>query len=627
MGTETLNSYTATGITLTAAGADLSPFTVTSHGTIQASTSGMYSALSQPVLLNEGTIIGSNGVKFTAGGTVDNFGTISAKSLFGIQFSAGGTVDNGSASALIQRGIDILADPGLVINVGTISSNIDGIQFTAGGTVDNIGTSALISSSQTAIYAKSAAGYLNNSGTIIVGSGDSVQFAAGGTVNNTGVSAFMNEGVFIQTGAGQVNNSGTIAGNVNMTGGGNVINAVSGIILSGVVLSKPGTLSNAGTITASAGYGVRLANNESILNTGTSALISGTFGGVEDIGGGATIINAATITGGKYGMFFNAGPASVSNTGTISGGKYGVLVKTGASTINNAGTIGGPVAIDINGTGNARVVAQSGAVFIGNVEATNTGSNTLEFSGTGATFASIGSQFTGFQTIAFDPASAWTISGNTIALGTTLTITGFGLHDGIDLTGFAASSDTFAANALTLSNGTTNEILDLSSSYLSPNFMLGPDGSGGTVIDVTCFCAGTRILTPQGEVPVENLKPGDLVITAGAIIRPIIWAGREDINIEKHPEPELVRPIRITAGALGGGIPERDLRLSPHHAVRVDGALVEAISLVNHSTIFQEQTGRHVTYHHIELESHDILLAEGCPCESYLDTGSRLRAA
>jgi hypothetical protein len=82
-------------------------------------------------------------------------------------------------------------------------------------------------------------------------------------------------------------------------------------------------------------------------------------------------------------------------------------------------------------------------------------------------------------------------------------------------------------------------------------------------------------------------------------------------------------PVRIIAGAFGPGLPERDLRLSPHHAVYVDGVLIEAISLVNGATVIQEMDTRFVTYHHIELEQHDVMLAEGLPAESYLDTGHR----
>ena len=85
----------------------------------------------------------------------------------------------------------------------------------------------------------------------------------------------------------------------------------------------------------------------------------------------------------------------------------------------------------------------------------------------------------------------------------------------------------------------------------------------------------------------------------------------------------MVRPVRIIAGAFGPNLPERDLRLSPLHAIYHEGNLFEAISLVNGTTIYQEQKTTHVTYHHIELANHDILMAEGLAVESFLDTGNK----
>jgi hypothetical protein len=107
------------------------------------------------------------------------------------------------------------------------------------------------------------------------------------------------------------------------------------------------------------------------------------------------------------------------------------------------------------------------------------------------------------------------------------------------------------------------------------------------------------------------------------LTRKVVWTGKRAINIARHPQPELVRPIRIIAGAIAPGVPECDLRLSPEHAVYLNGTLFRAIDLVNNITIVQEQTTTHVTYHHIELDSHDIILAEGLPCESFLDTGNK----
>jgi serralysin len=87
--------------------------------------------------------------------------------------------------------------------------------------------------------------------------------------------------------------------------------------------------------------------------------------------------------------------------------------------------------------------------------------------------------------------------------------------------------------------------------------------------------------------------------------------------------PQLAAPVRILAGAFGPNLPQRDLRVSPCHGIYQNGHLFEAASLINGSTIFQEQFTTSVTYYHIELEAHDILLAEGLAAESYLETGNR----
>jgi collagen type I/II/III/V/XI/XXIV/XXVII alpha len=137
-----------------------------------------------------------------------------------------------------------------------------------------------------------------------------------------------------------------------------------------------------------------------------------------------------------------------------------------------------------------------------------------------------------------------------------------------------------------------------------------------------CFAEGTRIATDAGPVPVEALREGDRVLTALGAVRTVKWIGHRRVECARHPKPESVWPVRIAAGAFGRRRPGRALWLSPDHAVFVDGVLIPVRYLINGATVAQVPVPR-VTYFHVELERHDVLLAEGLPAESYLDTGNR----
>lgn len=155
---------------------------------------------------------------------------------------------------------------------------------------------------------------------------------------------------------------------------------------------------------------------------------------------------------------------------------------------------------------------------------------------------------------------------------------------------------------------------------------IGPDFFGPTSDSVPiCFLEGTLIRTPTGEVAVESLRPGDLVLTADGRAEPVVFVGRQTM----HPRfglPEVRNPILIRAGALGENLPVRDLRVSPSHGVVVDGVLCFAAALVNGLSIVQEPTPAEVfSYYSIELAAHEVILAEGAPAESFADNVPRER--
>ncbi|MCJ2089595.1 Hint domain-containing protein [Methylobacterium sp. E-005] len=138
-----------------------------------------------------------------------------------------------------------------------------------------------------------------------------------------------------------------------------------------------------------------------------------------------------------------------------------------------------------------------------------------------------------------------------------------------------------------------------------------------------CYCTDTRILADRGEVAVEALAIGDEVVTSSGEHRPIRWIGnRSYIGRFANTNPAVL-PVCVKAGALADGVPTRDLWVSPDHALYLDGVLIPAEYLVNGTTIVKADRVESVTYWHIELDSHDVLLAEGAPAESFVDDGGR----
>jgi hypothetical protein len=152
-----------------------------------------------------------------------------------------------------------------------------------------------------------------------------------------------------------------------------------------------------------------------------------------------------------------------------------------------------------------------------------------------------------------------------------------------------------------------------------------PDGGTNQIKSAHCYLRGTSIRTARGDVPIETLRAGDSVMTACGEIRPIRWVGHRALNCRICPDPRDVWPIRIAAHAFGENLPDRDLYLSPGHAVRVsliDSALVPIVHLLNSATIMRVAVDA-VEYWHVELDSHDLLLANNLPAESYLDRNNR----
>lgn len=134
----------------------------------------------------------------------------------------------------------------------------------------------------------------------------------------------------------------------------------------------------------------------------------------------------------------------------------------------------------------------------------------------------------------------------------------------------------------------------------------------------TCYLRGTNIRTINGECKIEDLKIGDELITHNGSIRPVKWVGRMSYKKSQRPWQQSILPVLISKGALGDGLPQRDLYVSQRHEMFIDGVLVMAKDLLNSTTIrISAETGATtIQYFHVMLETHDAILAEGQPAET-----------
>jgi hypothetical protein len=212
---------------------------------------------------------------------------------------------------------------------------------------------------------------------------------------------------------------------------------------------------------------------------------------------------------------------------------------------------------------------------------------------------------TGATAVSFYIGTYW-IPGDAIAISvngvpvTTVT------PDGSTTPMFLGLTDTAPITSITLSDATSSGgEIDLVTS-------LGTN-------DAVCYLRGTRILTPTGEVAVEDLKIGDVVLTRFGAMRPVRWIGRQNYQARLIRNDREKIPVRIRASALGERMPARDLYVSPGHSMLVDGVLVLAKLLVNGTTITQDWTPDEVHYHQIDLGTHDCVVAEGTWSETYAD--------
>jgi hypothetical protein len=392
----------------------------------------------------------------------------------------------------------------------------------------------------------------------------------------------------------------------------------------GVLLAGGGAVTNlAGGTIGGYDFGVSITDTGSVINDGN-------IGASKTVSGGNSIGSSVVST-----LEFRSGSqvGSLSGIGshyvefghiTIDSGASWQL--TGSNTLVAGGTLTNSGTLTLSNAilGDAGVLENDGVIAIDPslLQVTNlTGNGGLTL-GAGSTIDSQGTIAAG-ETITFASTAAPLLQLE--APGSMAgSVVGFAQGDTIDLAGIDPASVQYAGGILSFSVGGSAASFSLGLASKASLLPPSSDGKGGTQITALCFCAGTRIATRDGDVPIEHLQVGDLVrvVHPRNELQPVVWMGHRTVNCAHHPNPQTVWPVRIAAGAFGPGRPYRDLKLSPDHAVFVDDVLIPVKYLINGTTIRQTPVDE-VSYHHIELSRHAVLLAAGMLAESYLDTGGR----
>jgi len=531
------------------------------NGVTGVATSNYPNELNNGVVVNSGTIIGGTGVSGTS--SDDGGVAIGTGSSGGIGVDLSFSVTPSGPSGSYQPP-SVYA----LVNNGSIAGGAGGGGGEgAGGGQGGIGVSL-------SGYDGANSGPLRNFGTITGGAGgaggEGVYAEGTGGGGGTG-----GTGVYLTQNDWFSNNQGVIRGGdggAAPAGAANEPGNTSGSGGIGVHLGTNGFLSQYGdvyggngseaifTTGGNGGVGILLsASNAILFNHGFTE--GGTGDGTGGSGGAGLQMTAGYVVDGQGGTFEGG-------AGNVDGGA-GVLLEGGIlhaiSTITGGTGQSGGQADSVQFAGHAEMYVNSGAAFNGDIGGFTVGDNII------------------FQNITPTQLAGY-INGDTI----TTTQDGTLVFSGL--------------------NG-------LSFSYTA-------DGNG-TDLSVACYRKGTHIFSEHGETAIEALRIGDRVLTVSGAMRPIRWIGQRRYSGSVAAGNWDVLPVRICKGALGAGVPWRDLWVSPEHAMWFDGVLIPARALTNGSTIFQEESVDEVTYLHIEFETHDVIYAEGALSESFVDDESR----
>jgi Hint domain len=427
-----------------------------------------------------------------------------------------------------------------------------------------------------------------------------VTLAGGGICDNGGLVVAAGASV---TGFGSICADGLMSGGGTITASGGQLELVSGLSNLTLAIDSGSSL----LLDASASI-----NSPITIDDASQTLEIGATASLDIVNGVQTVTNGTIrLDGGQLsdthgidlasGQLIGAGSISTTGTSFEGGGKVTAAVEGDATTLR----------------------------FLDQVDSTTTTEFHIADRATLAFEKMVGNN-SKTPTITFDTGSGEVLDLTDLALNPNglsdnffgeVSKDGFTSSDFIKVSGATSVSlDGASNNVLTVFNGSENLGAITFTGDMSGDYFHIVGGNEITI----CFMPGTLIQTPDGGRAVETLEAGDLVSTMDGRVMPVRWIGRQTVS-RIFGDPMRVLPIRIKQGALGENLPERDLLVSPDHALLINDVLVQAGALVNGASIMREtNVPSTYTYYHVELDDHSLILAEGVPAETFVDNIDRL---
>ena len=592
------------------------------------------------------------GLSATVGILIEAAGTVSG---FGVLPTAAQSVLF-AGSSLLSAPVMQAAAPGQIVVTGAVDFADQLAVGGIGGTallVDAGGAAVFDAASSVALAGNVTIGDAGGAGTLgvitdkfvvgVAGSGGSnanlvvagSSLAAGSVVEDTGAidvngnlivgaqaAARLDVSGYLSAVGTTIDAVGTLVADASPSGAGAAVE-FGGLVDTGSVLLADNVHATAANLiltgTLALGGTAELSGLDSAVIGAGGSLVVGpdsSFGasGLDEIGGGMLVDGSVGVAGNL-----------VSSAGINLGG--GIL-SAAAVTLGAGAVLSGFGDVVVAGAGLSKIVLAGGDVLASGGILLLDGDVTM--SG-GSLAVSASSQLdlvhgVSGGSIVFDGVNGELVI-NDVAVDSTA-VAGMVAGDVVDLVGVAPGLVTYSAGLISVTDTLGDALggFGLGTGLGQPAVEIISDGSGGALItlggEMPCFARGTRLLTPNGYVPVEAFKPGDPIITHAGERRAVRWIGRRTVDAGLKERAGL-RPVLVMPGAMGPGQPGRPVRLSPSHAVFVDGVLVPVTHLVNGATIVTEVKRGPVIYYHVELDRHDVVVADGLPVETYLDTGNR----